>query len=93
MLVGFGWMAQAHMQQMAATGVAPAGCSVSIAMASGAAGGMVADGCGGMLPLAATRATRTNGYDAIADEPESIQTAPEWWPACGDRDGCRGAGD
>lgn len=42
MLVGFGWMGQAHMQQMAATGVArtvgPAASSIGVA--SGAAGGM-----------------------------------------------------
>lgn len=44
MLVGLGWMAQAHMQQMAATGVAPTappGAASSTAMVSGAAGGIV----------------------------------------------------
>lgn len=45
MLVGFGWMGQAHMQQMAATGVARTApgildsSSIGVAV-SGAAGGM-----------------------------------------------------
>jgi len=61
MLVGFGWTAQAHMQQMAATGVAPMvvaaapapGCSVSIIdMASGAAGGMARCSAGGWCWMA-----------------------------------------
>lgn len=90
MLVGFGSMAQAHMQQMAATGVAPgaptAACSVSIAMVSGAAGGMVAGGwrwdrmgsvrwVGWMLE--SERQRRTNGYDSRRGSPRIQQTAPE----------------
>lgn len=98
MLVGFGWMAQAHMQQMAATGVAPAApCSVvSIAMVSGAAGGMLllmlgvggADGRSDLAGWLAGWLDCSAGGERLADELLS-QIGQRLWPrrrgsnACG----------